>query len=91
MKILAFLGKRTRRMAAVTSLLVLLVSSATGAAAAGSAYSYDPSLVAYWTFDDGSGTTASDASDNGRTGTLKNGAPSPTPRSPRLNLPIPLR
>jgi hypothetical protein len=31
------------------------------------------SLVAYWKFDEGSGTTVSDASGNGNTGTLMNG------------------
>src|SRR5262249_14832299 len=30
-------------------------------------------LVAYWKFDEGSGTTASDSSGNGNTGTLVNG------------------
>ncbi len=30
-------------------------------------------LVGYWTFDEGSGTTASDSSGNGNTGTLTNG------------------
>lgn len=33
----------------------------------------DPSLVAWWKFDEGSGTTANDFSDNGLDGTLKNG------------------
>lgn len=34
----------------------------------------DPNLVAWWTFDDMSGTTAADSSGNGHTGTL-NGNP----------------
>ena len=33
----------------------------------------EPGLVAHWKFDEGSGTTASDASGNGNTGTLING------------------
>jgi hypothetical protein len=33
----------------------------------------DPSLVAYWNFDEGSGTVAGDSSGNGNTGTLING------------------
>jgi hypothetical protein len=65
------LSKRTRSIVAVAALLVLMVSSVTGAAAAGTT---DPSLVAYWTFDEGSGTTANDASGYGRTATLNNGA-----------------
>jgi len=32
-----------------------------------------PGLVAYWKFDEGNGTTASDSSGNGNTGTLING------------------
>ena len=71
MKTLAILSKRTRSIAAVTVLLVLMVSSVTGAASAGTT---DPSLVAYWTFDEGSGTTAYDASGHSRTATLTNGA-----------------
>ena len=83
MKTLASLSKRTRRIAAVAALLLLVASAAIGVGAsgnlnlgslAGATYSYDPSLVAYWTFDEGSGTTANDSSGNGRTGTLKNGA-----------------
>ena len=65
------LSKRTRSIVAVAALLVLMVSSVTGAAAAGTT---DPSLVAYWTFDEGSGTTANDSSGYGRTATLNNGA-----------------
>lgn len=65
------LSKRTRLIAVVIALLVLIVSSVTGAAAAGTT---DPSLVAYWTFDEGSGTTANDFSGYGRTATLNNGA-----------------
>ena len=65
------LSKRTRLIAVVTALLVLILSSVTGAAAAGTT---DPSLVAYWTFDEGSGTTANDSSGYGRTATLNNGA-----------------
>jgi hypothetical protein len=65
------LSKRTRYIAAITTLLVLMLSSVTGAAAAGTT---DPSLVAYWTFDEGSGITANDASGYGRNGTLINGA-----------------
>ncbi len=34
----------------------------------------DPTLVAYWTFDEGSGTTAHDASGHGLDGTLEGGA-----------------
>ncbi len=34
----------------------------------------DPSLVGHWRFDETSGTTASDSSGNGHTGTLLNGA-----------------
>ena len=34
----------------------------------------DPSLVAYWNFDEGSGTTVADESSNGHTGTVVNGA-----------------
>jgi hypothetical protein len=83
MKTLASLSKRTRRIAAAAALLLLVASAAVGVGAsgnlnlgalAGTAFSSDPSLVAYWTFDEGSGTTANDASGNGRTGTLKNGA-----------------
>jgi len=33
----------------------------------------DPTLVGYWKFDEGSGTTAADASGNGNHGTLQNG------------------
>ena len=33
----------------------------------------EPGLVAHWKFDEGSGTTASDSSGNGNTGTLVNG------------------
>jgi hypothetical protein len=65
------LSKRTRLIAVVATLLVLMVSSITGAAAAGTT---DPSLVAYWTFDEGSGTTANDSSGYGRTATLNNDA-----------------
>jgi hypothetical protein len=65
------LSKRTRLIAVVIALLVLIVSSVTGAAAAGTT---DPSLIAYWTFDEGSGTTANDSSGYGRTATLNNGA-----------------
>jgi uncharacterized protein (TIGR03437 family) len=35
----------------------------------------DPSLVAYWTFDEGTGTTASDASGNNNIGSLSSPAP----------------
>jgi len=65
------LSKRTRLIAAIMTLLVLMLSSVTGAAAAGTT---DPSLVAYWTFDEGNGATANDASGYGRTATLNNGA-----------------
>jgi len=34
----------------------------------------DPSLVGWWKFDDGSGTTAMDSSGNGNDGTLNGGA-----------------
>ena len=55
----------------------LQVSNATGpsnsALATLSVSVFDLSnTVAYWTFDDGSGTTAADASGNGNTGTLNN-------------------
>ena len=80
------LSKPTRYIAAVMTLLVLMLSSVTGAAAAGTT---DPSLVAYWTFDDGSGTTATDASGNGRTGTLKNGAAFTNAKPPALQFPDP--
>jgi hypothetical protein len=65
------LSKRTRHIAAIIALLVLMLSSVTGAAAAGTT---DPSLVAYWTFDEGSGITANDSSGYGRTATLVNQA-----------------
>jgi hypothetical protein len=45
------LSKHTRYIAVVTALLVLIVSSVTGASAASSA----PNLVAYWKFDEGNG------------------------------------
>jgi hypothetical protein len=65
------LSKRTRHIAAIIALLVLMLSSVNGASAAGTT---DPRLVAYWTFDEGSGTTANDSSGYGRTATLNNGA-----------------
>lgn len=37
-------------------------------------YSYSPPPLAYWKFDEGSGTTAADSSGNGKNGTLTNGA-----------------
>jgi hypothetical protein len=83
MKTLALLSKRTRRIAAAATLLLIVASAAVGGVAsgnlnlgslAGATYSYDPSLIAHWRFDEGSGTTANDSSGNNRTGTLKNGA-----------------
>jgi len=83
MRTLASLSKRTRRIAAVAAMLLLVASAAVGGVAsgnlnlgalAGTALSSDPSLVAYWKFDEGSGTTANDSSGYGRTGTLVNGA-----------------
>ncbi|MGO9525984.1 MAG: LamG-like jellyroll fold domain-containing protein [Verrucomicrobiia bacterium] len=35
----------------------------------------DTNLLAYWTFDEGTGTTANDSSGNGNTGTVVTGAP----------------
>ncbi|MFA5894378.1 MAG: LamG-like jellyroll fold domain-containing protein [Candidatus Shapirobacteria bacterium] len=37
-------------------------------------YNYSPSPIAYWNFDEGSGTTGKDSSGNNRTATLQNGA-----------------
>jgi hypothetical protein len=98
MKTLASLSKRTRRIAAVAALLLLVASAAVGVGAsgnlnlgslAGATYSYDPSLVAHWRFDEGSGTTANDSSGNGRTGTLKNGASFTNAALPALQFPDP--
>jgi len=36
-------------------------------------YQYTQALIGHWAFDDGAGTTASDSSGNGNTGTLLNG------------------
>ena len=36
-------------------------------------YDYSDNLVGYWTFEEGTGTTTEDLSDNSNTGTLKNG------------------
>lgn len=60
------LNTRIRSLAAVTALLVVLVSSVTSASAASSI----PSLTAYWTFDEGTGSTASDVSGHGYAATL---------------------
>jgi hypothetical protein len=95
MKTLASISKRTRRIAAVAALLLLVASAAIGAGASGNLNlrslagtalsSDDPSLVAYWKFDEGSGTTANDSSGNGHTGTLVNGASFANSTLPRLN------
>lgn len=54
------LSKRTRPIAAVMALLVLMLSSVTGASAASSA----PNLMVYWKFDAGSSYSVSDDSGN---------------------------
>src|SRR6187551_1734146 len=79
------LSKRTRYIAAVIALLVLMVSSVTGAAAAGIGLAADPSLVAYWDFNEGRGTTANDASGHGHTGTFMNQAQFSSSPLPPIN------
>ena len=49
-------------------------SGSNASAEASASFTVAPSnLVAYWKFDEGSGTTAADSSGNGNTGTLING------------------
>ena len=49
-------------------------SGSNPSAEASASFTVNPAgLVAHWKFDEGSGTTASDASGNGNTGTLING------------------
>lgn len=56
-----------RKLIFLISFVFVLGLATTAAEAA------DPSLVAYWNFDEGSGTTAYDSSNNGYDGTLVGG------------------
>jgi hypothetical protein len=79
------LSKRTRYIAVVTAMLVLMVSSVTGASAARSA----PNLVMYWKFDEGNGYSVSDASGNYRSGGFFTSSATPpqftTSVAPKIN------
>jgi hypothetical protein len=68
-----FLSKGTRYIAAIIALLVLMISSVTGAGAAPSA----SNLVLYWKFDTGSGYVASDASGQNHSGGFFTGSATP--------------
>jgi len=60
------------------SIHLILLVMALALAPGGNAYGFDalgdPALVAWWSFDEGTGTTAADSSPNGNDGTLEGGA-----------------
>jgi hypothetical protein len=64
-------GKRMKGL--TTLMMVILLLSVVAASLAIRSADAQTGLVGYWKFEEGTGTTASDSSGNGNTGTLNNG------------------